>query len=71
LLDVWVNLRTTEPGEFQQWQAAVTAYPGRAELWYGLGDTYYHYGLMAGLDNPLGLAPRRSSGDGDRLGERR
>jgi tetratricopeptide (TPR) repeat protein len=56
LLDVWVNLRTTEPGEFQQWQAAVTAYPGRAELWYELGDTYYHYGLMAGLDNPLGLA---------------
>jgi serine/threonine-protein kinase len=56
LLDVWVNLRTTEPGEFQQWQAAVTAYPDRAELWYELGDTYYHYGLMAGLDDPLGLA---------------
>jgi tetratricopeptide (TPR) repeat protein len=56
LLDVWVNLRTTEPGEFQQWQAAVAAYPDRAELWYELGDTYYHYGLMAGLDDPLGLA---------------
>jgi hypothetical protein len=56
LLDVWVNLRTTEPEEFQQWQAAVTAYPDRAELWYELGDTYYHYGLMAGLDDPLGLA---------------
>ena len=56
LLDVWAGPHPTAPELFERWQAAVTAYPDRAETWYGLGDNYYHWGMLAGLSDPLGLA---------------
>ena len=56
LLDARADPHTTQPQSIQVWQKAVTAYPDRAESWYTLGDRYYHYGLMAGFDDALGLA---------------
>lgn len=41
---------------FGKWNAAVTAYPNRPETWYGLGDSYFHWGALAGIDDPLGRA---------------
>ncbi len=38
------------------WRAATVAYPDRAEFWYGLGDAYYHFGMLTDLADPLGLA---------------
>jgi tetratricopeptide (TPR) repeat protein len=56
LLDVWAGPHPTAPELFERWQAAATAYPDRAETWYGLGDNYYHWGMLAGLSDPLRLA---------------
>jgi hypothetical protein len=56
LLDAWVRPGWTRPEVMQSWRAATTAYPDRADLWYGLGDFYYHEGFLAGLVNPLSLA---------------
>jgi tetratricopeptide (TPR) repeat protein len=58
LLDVWTGPPPTIPERLERWDAAARAYPDRAEIWYGMGDAYYHYGLLAGLDNPLGLAAK-------------
>jgi hypothetical protein len=44
------------PELFGKWNAAVSAYPDRPETWYGLGDSYFHWGMLAGIDNPLGKA---------------
>ena len=38
---------------FRKWRIAVSAYPDRPETWYGLGDSYFHWGTLAGLDEPL------------------
>jgi serine/threonine-protein kinase len=56
LLDVWTGPWPTLPERLQRWQAAAHAYPDRAEIWYGLGDFYYHFGRMAGLADPRRLA---------------
>jgi tetratricopeptide (TPR) repeat protein len=56
LLDAWAGRHPTAPELFQRWQAASTAYPDRAETWYALGDNYYHWGMLAGLGDPLRLA---------------
>jgi hypothetical protein len=56
LLDVWAAPFATAPELFQRWQAASKEYPDRAEIWYGLGDAYYHDGMFAGLVDPLRLA---------------
>jgi serine/threonine-protein kinase len=58
LLDVWTGPQPTIPERLERWAAAARAYPDRAEIWYGLGDAYYHYGLLAGLDDPLRLAAK-------------
>jgi tetratricopeptide (TPR) repeat protein len=58
LLDVWTGPQPTILERLERWDAAAGAYPDRAEIWYGRGDTYYHYGLLAGLDNPLRLAAK-------------
>jgi len=56
LLDIWIIPSPTSPEWIQGWQAASSAYPDRAETWYGLGDAYYHNGMLVGLDDPLRLA---------------
>ncbi len=56
LLDVWAAPWATAPERLLRWQAASRSYPDRAEIWYGLGDTYYHEGMFAGLQSPLRLA---------------
>jgi len=56
LLDVWAAPFATAPVLFQRWQTASKEYPDRAEIWYGLGDAYYHDGMFAGLVDPLRLA---------------
>ncbi|HEV2085661.1 MAG TPA: hypothetical protein VGR09_11300, partial [Gemmatimonadales bacterium] len=56
LLDNLAGPLPTGPELFQRWQAAASAYPDRAETWYGLADAYFHYGTLFGLDDPLGLA---------------
>ena len=38
---------------FRKLSAAVAAYPDRPETWYGLGDAYFHWGLLAGIQDPL------------------
>jgi TolB-like protein len=56
LLDARAGPHPTGPELFHRWQAATNAYPDRPETWYGLGDAYYHWGLLAGLDDPFRLA---------------
>ena len=56
LLDVWTHPFQTRLELLQRWQAATRAYPELAEVWYGLGDAYYHYGMLAGLADPFALA---------------
>lgn len=41
------------PGMFGIWNAAVSAYPERPETWYGLADSYFHWGMLAGIDDAL------------------
>ena len=56
LLDIWTRPFSNLPEFFRAWSAAASAYPDRAEIWYQLGDAYYHHGGRAGLADPLGLA---------------
>ena len=56
LLDNWAGPLPTGPELFQRWQAAASAYPDRAETWYGLADAYFHYGILFGLHDHLPLA---------------
>ena len=53
LLDALQGQWTNAPGMFAVWNAAVTAYPERPETWYGLGDSYFHWGALAGFDDAL------------------
>jgi tetratricopeptide (TPR) repeat protein len=58
LLDVWAwaGPLPTGPDLFQRWQTVTSAYPDQAESWYGLGDAYFHYGGLFGLNDHLRLA---------------
>jgi serine/threonine-protein kinase len=56
LLDAMQRQWTNAPGMFATWRGAVAAYPERPETWYGLGDAYFHWGLLAGIDEALGKA---------------
>ncbi|MEO8140226.1 MAG: hypothetical protein ABI742_11295, partial [Gemmatimonadota bacterium] len=53
LLDARLGGWSSAPELFKVWDAAVNAYPDRAETWYGLGDVHYHWGLMAGEGAPM------------------
>ena len=53
LYDVMEEQWLSAPDMFRKWQAAVSAYPERPETWYGLGDSYFHWGALAGIDDPL------------------
>ena len=41
---------------FRIWNAAVTAYPNRPEIWYTLGDMWYHAGTLGGIPDALDRA---------------
>ena len=41
---------------FRVWNAAVTAYPNRPEIWYTLGDMWYHSGTLGGIPDALDRA---------------
>ncbi len=56
LLDAWSMEDITGPGWITAWQAASQTHPDRAEVWYELGDAYYHNGALVGLSEPLRLA---------------
>jgi serine/threonine-protein kinase len=60
LLDAFpgVGPYPTGPEYLQRWEAAANAYPDRAEVWYWLGDAYYHNARMVGFANWLDLADR-------------
>jgi tetratricopeptide (TPR) repeat protein len=58
LLAAWplITRFPTGPELIGRWRAAAEEYPDRAEIWYWLGDAYYHAGRGVGLDDRLGLA---------------
>jgi DNA-binding SARP family transcriptional activator/tetratricopeptide (TPR) repeat protein len=56
LLDVMTNRFQTAPDLFDKWNTVVRAYPDRPESWYGLGDSYFHWGPLAGIDRSFELA---------------
>jgi tetratricopeptide (TPR) repeat protein len=58
MLDAWplITRFPTGPEYLDRWRAAAVAYPDRAEVWYWLGDAYYHSGRAVGLDDRLELA---------------
>jgi DNA-binding SARP family transcriptional activator/tetratricopeptide (TPR) repeat protein len=51
LLDIrdrqWINASVM----FRLWNQVVSAYPDRPDSWYGLGDSYYHWGGLAGIED--------------------
>jgi eukaryotic-like serine/threonine-protein kinase len=53
ILDVSTGQWSTGPEMFRKWSAAASAYPDRPDIWYGLGDSYYHWGGLVGVDEPL------------------
>jgi serine/threonine-protein kinase len=53
LLEVSIGQWSGAPEMFQKWHAAASAYPERPEVWYGLGDAYFHWGQLAGMSDPL------------------
>jgi TolB-like protein len=56
LLDVAEGQWSSGPDLFRKWQQVVTVYPDRPHLWYVLGDSYFHWGNLAGIDSALGHA---------------
>ncbi|MEO6055483.1 MAG: serine/threonine-protein kinase [Gemmatimonadales bacterium] len=79
LLDDWTGPTPTGPELFARRLAVAKAYPDRAETWSWLGDGYFHYGMSAGLEDPLRLADEAfqrgwaidSAGAGDSLAPER
>jgi eukaryotic-like serine/threonine-protein kinase len=53
LLEVSIGQWSGGPDMFQKWHAAASAYPGRPEVWYGLGDASFHWGMLTGISDPL------------------
>jgi serine/threonine-protein kinase len=53
LLDLWTGPFPTGPDWFERLLSAAKAYPDRPEIWYELGDQYFHNGALVGLEEPL------------------
>jgi TolB-like protein len=53
LLESWDRQWTGAPANFADRRALVTAYPNEPHAWYDLGDTYFHWGTLAGQDSAL------------------
>ena len=56
LNDAMVKQWQSAPEMFRVWNAAVSAYPERPETWYGLADSYFHWGMLAGIEDALARA---------------
>ena len=52
-LDAMLGQFRSATDMFGKWNAAVRAYPDRPETWYGLGDAYFHWGHLAGIEDAL------------------
>ena len=46
------------PDMLARWHAATAAYPHRPETWYSLGDAYFHWGGLAGIEDAVERAER-------------
>ena len=53
LLGVTTVVWESAPQMFSRWNAAARSYPELPEMWYGLGEAYYKWGKLAGLDRYL------------------
>jgi hypothetical protein len=53
LLDSWTAPLLDAPGELRRLEAAVAVAPERPDVWYDLGDYYFHSGTLAGIDQPF------------------
>jgi hypothetical protein len=53
LLKAWQRPWAGAPAMFADQRASVTAYPNEPHFWYELGDTYFHWGMLAGQDSAL------------------
>jgi tetratricopeptide (TPR) repeat protein len=53
LLELWTGPFPTGPEWFELLLKAAKAYPDRPEIWYDLGDQYFHNGALVGLEEPL------------------
>jgi serine/threonine-protein kinase len=53
LLDAWpmTGPVTSGPEYLQRWQTAAEAFPDRPEVWYWLGDAYFHNGRAVGVEH--------------------
>jgi hypothetical protein len=58
LLDAWPTTGRMPPARniSNGGRRRTAAYPEPREVWYWLGDAYYHNGVSLGLDDPFGLA---------------
>jgi len=53
LLDIWTGPFPSGPERIERLLTAARAYPERPEVWYDLGDQYFHNGALVGLEAPL------------------
>ena len=44
------------PGDVRDLECGCVGYPERPETWYGLADSYFHWGMLAGIDDALARA---------------
>jgi hypothetical protein len=58
LLDAWTGPFPTGPEYLQRWQEATSAFPDRPEVWYWLGDAYFHNGRAVGETDWYDVAER-------------
>jgi tRNA A-37 threonylcarbamoyl transferase component Bud32/TolB-like protein len=49
----WLEASRVAWTSLHRWETMVAAYPDRPEMWYALGDVYYHVGALMGVDQPL------------------
>ena len=72
LLDAWDVEDPTGPEYDRSVASRLAGQPRPLEIWYELGDAYYHNGGLVGLDEPAaGCEPSLPTGLGHRLGGRR
>lgn len=53
LLDIWTGPFPSGPERIERFLTVARAYPERPEVWYDLGDQYFHNGALVGLEEPL------------------
>jgi serine/threonine-protein kinase len=53
LVESWQGRWAGAQAMFARRRALVAAYPDQPHFWYDLGDTYFHWGILAGQDSAL------------------